>query len=188
MSGLRTQYLTTDEAARALGVSRRTLARYKSDHRITPVRADGKDLYSLDELARFNASSETPLDKLTKQHLFNSARIVELEARLNLLESMLGISAKRTLLKISDVDVKGIQNTLEYLCGLSVEQWTTDKVEDLANDVSRMGDRLIKKIGKAAKIALELGYIHASSSSEPRAKIAEALARQQLDRVMRALG
>lgn len=188
MSDHYVHYLTTSETARALGVSRRTLARYKSNHKITPIRVNNKDMYSPDEVARFNASAESIVDKLHKQHLFNSARIVELEARIALLESALGLNTKRTQVNISDVDVTSMSNTLHYLCRLPLERWDIQTVEDLSGDTARLSDRLVKKLGNQLKTALELAYIHATRSGDARAKIAEAVSKVQLDRVTSVLG
>jgi hypothetical protein len=181
-------YLTTEETAQALGVSRRTLARYKSTDKITPIRVNNKDMYSTDEIARFGARSTSKADRLLKQHLFNSARIVELEARMAYLESILNLSSKKELLKVGDVDAESIHNTLHYLCEQPLDEWEVQRVEDLSNDVARMSGRLIKKLGPRCQVALELGYLCASSSKEPRAKIASVMAAIQLDRVKRVLG
>lgn len=183
MSEQYVHYLTSEETAQALGVSRRTLARYKSTDKITPISVNNKDMYSTDEIARFSTSSSSKIDKLTKQHLFNSARIVELESRVALLESILNLSSKRELLKIGDVDVGSIRNTLHYLCNQPLDKWGVQQVEDLSNDVARMSDRLIKKLGMKCQVALELGYLCATASTDPRASIAAAMIKVQLERV-----
>jgi uncharacterized UBP type Zn finger protein len=188
MSGQSIHYLTSTEAAQVLGVSRRTLARYKATNKITPIRVNNKDMYSTDDLARFNADAESKLDQLTKQHMFNSARIVELEARLALLESMLSVSSTKELLNIGDVDVESLHNTLYFLCREPLERWTVSRAEDLARDVARMSDRLIRKLGEQCKVALELGYLCSSSSDDVRAPIAAAFTKAQLDRVTTVLG
>lgn len=187
MSDQYTHYLTTDEAAQVLNVSRRTLSRYKADNKITPIRVNNKDMYSPNDLARFAAKSETEVDKLRKQHLFNSARIVELEARIAFLESVIGVGTKSDTLNIKDVDVTAMSNVLHYLCHLPISRWDIDRVERLSADTGRLSDRLIKKLGASLKTALELAYLHASSSSEARAKIASAVSKSQLDRVTSVL-
>ena len=188
MSEQYAHYLTTEETAQALGVSRRTLARYKSTHKITPISVNNKDMYSAGEIARFSAGSDSKADKLLRQHLFNSARIVELEARVAFLESMMNVSSKKSLLKIGDVDVESIKNTLHYLCERSLDKWDISDVEDLSNDVARMSNRLIKKLGQKCQVALEIAYIAATSSKHPRAKVATMLTKIQLDRVKTVLG
>lgn len=188
MSDQYVHYLTTDETAQALGVSRRTVARYKSLHKITPIKLNNKDMYSSDEIARFGAYSESEVDKLKKQHMFNSVRIVELEARLAFLESMLNIKSTQDKLNIADVNVDDIKNTLHYLCRLRLDKWSTAKVEDLSKDVGRMSDRLIKKVGADTKTALEMAYLFASKSTDSRACIAAAMSKTQLDRVISVLG
>lgn len=187
MSNQYVHYLTTDETAQVLGVSRRTVARYKSLHKITPIKVNNKDMYSSDEIARFGASSESEIDRLRKQHMFNSARIVELEARLAFLESILNIRSDESKLNIADVNVKEIKNTLHYLCRLKIEKWSISKVEDLSKDIGRMSDRLVKKIGTDAKTALEMAYLFSANSKDSRACIATAMAKAQLDRVISAL-
>jgi predicted site-specific integrase-resolvase len=187
MSEQYVHYLTTDETAQALGVSRRTLARYKSTHKITPINVNNKDMYSTDEIARFSANAETKSAKLIKQHLFNSARIVELEARVALLESALNLSSNKKLLNIGDVDVESISNTLQFLCNQPISGWDVQRVEDLSNDIARMGDRLIKKLGKRCQIALEVAYSIATSSKDLRAPVARAITKVQLDRVKTVL-
>lgn len=188
MSEQYVHYLTTEETAQALGVSRRTLARYKSDYKITPISVNNKDMYSTDEVARFSATSSTQFDKLLKQHLFNSARIVELEARVALLESMLNVSSGKSLLNIGDVDIESISNTLHFLCTRPIDTWEMQGVEDLSNDIARMGDRLIKKLGERCQVALEVAYAVAVSSKDVRAPVAKTLAKIQLDRVKTVLG
>jgi predicted site-specific integrase-resolvase len=188
MSEQYVHYLTTEETAQALGVSRRTLARYKSNYKITPISVNNKDMYSTDEIARFKAGSASQSDKILKQHLFNSARIVELEARVALLESLLNTSSSKILLNIGDVDVESLSNTLQFLCTRSIDTWELQGVEDLSNDVARMGDRLIKKLGKRCQVALEVAYTVAASSKDMRAPVASALAKIQLDRVKTVLG
>ena len=145
-------------------------------------------MYSTDEIARFKASADTQSSKLLKQHLFNSARIVELEARVALLESMLNISSGKSLLNIGDVDVESISNTLEFLCTRPIDTWDLQVVEDLSNDVARMGNRLIKKLGERCRVALEVAYTIAASSKDVRAPVASTLAKIQLDRVKTVLG
>lgn len=188
MSEQYVHYLTTEETAQALGVSRRTLARYKSIHKITPISVNNKDMYSTDEIARFSAGSDSKGDKLLRQHLFNSARIVELEARVAFLESMMNVSSKKKLLNVGDVDVESVKNTLHYLCNQPIDRWETPRVEDLSNDIARMSNRLLKKLGSKCQVALELGYIAATSSDHPRAKIASVITKIQLDRVKSVLG
>ena len=104
------------------------------------------------------------------------------------MESILNISSKRELLKIKDVDVESISNTLYYLCNLPLDKWEVQQVEDLSSDISRMSDRLIKKLGGQCKIAIELAYLCSKSSVDPRAPIASAVSKAQLDRVKNVLG
>lgn len=188
MSNQYAHYLSTEEAAQALGVSRRTLARYKSTGRVTPLRVNNKDMYSTDDIARFSATSESDVDKLRRQHLFNSARIVELEARLSFLESVVGLKSAQPLLNIGDVDLNSVRNTLHYLTTLAPERWDTQKVEDLCNDLARMSPRLLKKVADKAVPALELAYIHAAASTDTRAQIAVAMCGAQLARTKTAQG
>jgi hypothetical protein len=175
-------YLTTQETAQVLGVGRRTLARYKSQDKITPITINNKDLYAPEEVARFNASADSVVDKLRKQHAYNSARLAELEVRLASMEALLDV---RSVQKVShkDVKYKDLHNALDDVCRKGASGWNMHSIEDLLRDVSRLDDRLLRKLGKTVVTALELASLHASRLDEQRSMLLVCRAERLLEHV-----
>lgn len=163
-------YLTSQEAAQVLGVSRRTLARYKSQAKIAPITVNNKDLYPPSEVARFSAKASSKLDKVKKQHAYNSSRLVDLELRVASLETLLNM---RTVEKLSakDVNFKDLYSALDTVCRKPSSEWTIAGVDDLIKDVSRLDDRLLKRLGDTVKIALELASLQAVNLKDQRSML-----------------
>ena len=174
-------YLTSLEAAQVLGVSRRTLARYKSHAKITPITVNNKDLYAPDEVARFSARASSEVDKLKKQHAYNSARLVDMDVRLSSVEALINV---RTVQRLSakDVKFKDLYAALDRVCRRESKQWTIVNIDELIKDVARLDDSLLKRLGETVVTALELAALHAARLKNQRSMLlvcrAEDLLRQ----------
>lgn len=168
MSDLCDYYLTTTEAAQVLNVTRRTLARYKAQGKIAPVKGKNKDLYAPEELARFSASAESDVDKLRKQHVYNSARINELEMRLSAIESMLSLSSNERLLTADDVNVDELRDALERLCRQRLSRWDMLTVDDTLRDLSALAPDVLKSLGDVVGTTLDILVLYVQSQNTPR--------------------
>lgn len=180
-------YLTTHETAQVLGVSRRTLARYKSQNKITPITLNNKDLYAPEEVSRFSASASSAVDKLKKQHAYNSARLVELELRLASVEALLDI---RAVQKISSKDLKfkDLYSALDAVCRRVPADWTILNIEELLRDIARLDDRLLRRLGETVVTALQLASLHALRLSEQRSVLLSCRAERLLEHVTAVQG
>ena len=174
-------YLTSQEVMQILGVSRRTLARYKSQAKITPITVNNKDLYPPDEVARFSASASSEVDKLKKQHAYNSTRLVDLEVRLSSIEALIDV---RTVQKLNakDVKYKDLYSALDEICRQESTQWTIISIDELIKDVSRLDDSLLKRLGETIVTALELAALHATRLKEQRSMLLVCRAEALLNR------
>lgn len=168
MSDLCDYYLTTTEAAQVLNVTRRTLARYKAQGKIAPIRSKNKDLYAPEELARFSASAESDVDKLRKQHVYNSARINELEMRLAAIESMLELSKPAQQLTLADVDVEQLRKALDALCKQRLSLWDMTTAEDTLRDLARLAPDVLKALGDVVPMSLDILTLYVQSQDTPR--------------------
>jgi hypothetical protein len=174
-------YLTTEEASQALSVSRRTLVRYKSLGKITPIRVNNKDMYAPEELARFSACAESDVDVLRKQHLYNSERLVQLEARVALLESMFQLRQEEKL-SSKDVNLPEITRALSALCRKRLDLWDIATIEDLVTDLGRLSDKLLRKLSPA-RTALQIALLALESIDDDAKGLLRARANLLLDKI-----
>jgi hypothetical protein len=154
-----------------LKVSRRTLARYKADGKITPVTVNNKDLYSPEDLAHFSAAVEATQDKLSRQTSYNSHRISQLELRISALEALLDITP-RVKLSLSDVDLDELRSALVKLCQQGNPLWTIELVSDLLGDISRMGDDVLDALGESlVATCVSTAMVHAKRLKHSRSQL-----------------
>jgi uncharacterized coiled-coil protein SlyX len=168
LSDLCDYYLTTTEAAQVLNVTRRTLARYKAQGKIAPIKGKNKDLYAPEELARFSASAESDVDKLRKQNVYNSARINELEMRLAAIESMLELSKPTQQLTSSDVDTAQLRKALDALCKQRLSLWDMTTAEDTLRDLALLAPDVIRALGDVVPMILDILTLYVQSQDTPR--------------------
>lgn len=129
-----------------LKVSRRTLARYKADGKLTPITVKNKDLYSPEALAHFSATADTVQERLSRQTSYNSHRVSQLELRVSALEALLDITPYNKL-GLSDVSVDELRAELVKLCCQDSSQWSIELVSTLLEDISRMGQDVLDALG-----------------------------------------
>jgi hypothetical protein len=171
----------------ALNVSRRTLARYKSTGKLTPITLNNKDLYAPKDIAHFSAQAESTQDKLTRQTHYNSHRVSQLELRISVLEALLDITPV-TKLRLMDVDIDKLRVTLVKLCTMEGRDWSIDLVENLLGDISRMGEDVIDTLGtELITTCIASAIIHAKRLKHRKSQLLIARG-EQLSTSLRARG
>lgn len=138
-------YITSDEAANLLSCSKRTLRRYVSQGLVSKIGNGRATRYSIESVLHLvHSRDNSKLDKMLNQLSSIATTQQTIITRLELLEGIFYARGQKA--NLSNEDIEQLKSQIKSL--LSATSISTQECSDWANDLLKVSQRSINKLGK----------------------------------------